>query len=233
MDFSSSQVEPASPPSPGLKDDPPATQRLRMVDQQIMTRGVKDSRVLGVMRCIPREHFVPTDIAHDAYDDRALPVGLGQTISQPYIVAYMTEALGIEPHHQVLEIGTGTGYQTAVLAMLARHVLTIERLPELSERAAARLAELKLTNVAFKIGDGTTGWPEEAPFDRIIVTAAAPGIIPALVDQLADNGKLVAPIGEESQQRLTLIEKVKGRLIERPLIGVRFVRLIGEAAYAE
>ncbi|GMU32550.1 MAG: protein-L-isoaspartate O-methyltransferase [Planctomycetia bacterium] len=204
-----------------------------MVDQQIMTRGIKDARVLDVMRCLPRENFVPADRANDAYDDRAMPVGLGQTISQPYIVAYMTEALGIEPHHRVLEIGTGTGYQTAVLAMLARHVLTIERLPELSELAAARLAELKLTNVAFKVADGTVGWPDEAPFDRIIVTAAAPGIISALVDQLADGGRLLAPIGDEPQQRLTLIEKVKGRLIERPLIGVRFVRLIGQAAYDE
>jgi protein-L-isoaspartate(D-aspartate) O-methyltransferase len=233
MDFSGSQINATSHPSPGLTDDPPAARRSRMVEQQIMARGVKDSRVLGVMRCLPREHFVPVDIAHDAYDDRALPVGLGQTISQPYIVAYMTEALGIEPHHRVLEIGTGTGYQTAVLAMLARYVLTIERLPELSDRAAARLAELNLSNVSFRIADGTTGWPDEAPFDRIIVTAAAPGIIPALVDQLAEGGKLLAPIGVESQQRLTLIEKVKGRLIERPLIGVRFVRLIGEAAYAE
>ncbi|MBE7508086.1 MAG: protein-L-isoaspartate(D-aspartate) O-methyltransferase [Planctomycetia bacterium] len=233
MDFSSSKIEPASPQSPGLKDDPPAARRLRMVDQQIMTRGIKDARVLDVMRCLPRENFVPADRANDAYDDRAMPVGLGQTISQPYIVAYMTEALGIEPHHRVLEIGTGTGYQTAVLAMLARHVLTIERLPELSELAAARLAELKLTNVAFKVADGTVGWPDEAPFDRIIVTAAAPGIISALVDQLADGGRLLAPIGDEPQQRLTLIEKVKGRLIERPLIGVRFVRLIGQAAYDE
>jgi len=233
MDFSGSPIDTTSHPSSGSADGLPGARRLQMVDQQIRARGVKDSRVLGVMRCLPREHFVPVDIAHDAYDDRALPVGLGQTISQPYIVAYMTEALGIEPHHRVLEIGTGTGYQTAVLAMLARCVLTIERLPELSKRAAACLAELNLSNVFFRIADGTAGWPEEAPFDRIIVTAAAPGIIPALVDQLADGGKLLAPIGDEPQQRLTLIEKVKGRLIERPLIGVRFVRLIGEAAYAE
>ena len=145
----------------------------------------------------------------------------------------MTEALGIEPQHRVLEIGTGSGYQAAILALLAGTVYTIERLPDLSRQAQVLLNALGCTNIRFRVSDGSIGWPEEAPFDRIMVTAAAPELITDLVDQLADGGCLVAPIGNEPDQRLTKIEKVKGRLIERPMIGVRFVRLIGARGYSE
>lgn len=207
--------------------------RARMVDEQIVARGIRNPMVLKALRSLPRELFVPDEIQQSAYDDRALPVGLGQTISQPYIVALMTEALEISPKHRVLEIGTGSGYQTAILAMLARAVYTIERLPNLSRPAQDRLRIMGFENIAFRVSDGSIGWPEKAPFDRIMVTAAVPGLITELVDQLADRGCLVAPIGNEPDQRLTKIEKVKGRLIERPMISVRFVRLIGARAYSE
>lgn len=219
-------------PSPPIQGDPSSCNRLRMVEEQIAARGIRDARVLEAIRVLPREAFVPPELRNSAYDDRALPVGFGQTISQPYIVALMSEALAVERRHKVLEIGTGTGYQTAILAMLADHVFTVERLPELSGQAESRLRQIGFNNVDYRVSDGSAGWPEASPFDRIIVTAAAPEVIPALVDQLSDDGILVAPIGEETDQRLTRIERVKGRLIERPMIPVRFVHLIGSAGYA-
>lgn len=209
------------------------TRRHRMVLEQLEARGISSVRVLEVMREVERERFVSANLADEAYDDRALPSALGQTISQPFIVALMTEALAIEPYHRVLEIGTGTGYQTAILAKLSRQVFTIERLEELSTTARQRLVALGLQNVSFRVGDGTLGWPEAAPFDRILVTAAAPQIVPTLLDQLANGGRMVLPVGEEPAQRLTLVERFRGKTIERPLVGVRFVRLIGAEGFAE
>ena len=202
-----------------------------MVDEQIATRDIHDVRVLTALRTIPREVFVPDDQQAHAYDDRALPAGLGQTISQPYIVALMTELLHVHPEHRVLEIGTGTGYQTAILASLARQVFSIERLPELSAAAQERLTRLGYNNISYRIADGTLGWPEEAPFDRILVTAAAPNLVPPLLDQLTEDGRLVIPVGDEGLQRLTVVERKPGRIIEHPSIAVRFVKLIGEAGF--
>jgi protein-L-isoaspartate(D-aspartate) O-methyltransferase len=210
-----------------------AVARREMVEQQLAVRGIADPRVLTVMGAVPREAFVPPDLAGSAYEDRALPIDAAQTISQPYIVALMSESLQVEPHHRVLEVGTGTGYQTAVLARLAAQVYTIERINSLSAAAQKILARLGVANVLFRIGDGTLGWPEAAPFDRIIVTAAAPKLVNPLVDQLADRGRMVIPLGEDAAQQLVTIEKVGGTTIERPLIPVRFVRLIGAAGHSE
>jgi len=204
-----------------------------MVASQIAARGISDPRVIAAMEAVPRERFVPPESAPGAYEDRALAIGLGQTISQPYIVALMSESLSVEPGHRVLEIGTGTGYQTAILATLARQVYSIERIPTLSLSAQDRLKSLDIANVAFRIGDGTQGWPEEAPFERIIVTAAAPKIIPALFDQLTEGGRMVIPIGDEVSQRLIAVARVGGRPVEYPSIAVRFVKLVGEGGFAE
>ncbi len=205
--------------------------RIRMVEEQIASRGVRDSRVLDAMKAVHRERFLPPDQVAYAYHDRALPVGQGQTISQPYIVALMTELLRIEASHRVLEIGTGTGYQTAVLAMLAEHVHTVERLDVLSAAAQHRLGALGHDNVSYRIGDGSVGWAEAAPFDRIIVTAAAPTISTELTDQLAEGGRLVIPVGDAETQRLTVVERHDGKTVERPSIAVRFVKLIGESGF--
>ena len=202
-----------------------------MVEEQIARRGVQDRRVLEAMESIPRERFLPADQAACAYEDRALPVGMGQTISQPYIVALMTELLRLERDHRVLEVGTGTGYQTAILAALAGQVYSIERIDTLMIAARRRLTALGFENITFHVGDGSLGWPEPAPFDRIIVTAAAPTIIQALVDQLAEGGRLVIPVGGEGTQTLTTVERHKGKTIERPSIAVRFVKLIGESGF--
>lgn len=206
-------------------------QRIRMVETQIEARGVRDARVLEAMRSIPRDLFVPSESAFRAFEDRALPIGMGQTISQPYIVALMTQLLAIEPQHRVLEIGTGSGYQTAILAMLARHVFSIERLEPLSSTAREQLNRLGLSNVTLLVADGSLGWPAESPFDRIIVTAAAPAITPALVDQLADGGRLVTPVGDDNSQYLTTVARQGDRTIETPSIAVRFVKLIGEQGF--
>jgi len=205
--------------------------RERMIELQLVQRGITNPDVLDAMRAVPREKFVAAHLAEHAYEDRALASELGQTISQPYIVAFMTEALKLEHHHRVLEIGTGTGYQTAVLANLARHVHTIERFESLSRAAQERLATLGIANVTFMIGDGSLGWPEHAPFDRIIVTAGAPGMVQPLLDQLADPGRIVIPMGAPESQQLTAITRQDGRITETPLIPVRFVKLIGEAGF--
>lgn len=204
-----------------------------MVESQIAQRGIRDERVLDAMRTVPRDLFIPPDQVAYAYEDRALPVGMGQTISQPYIVALMTESLQVGPSHRVLEIGTGTGYQSAVLATLAGHVYSIERLKALSVLAQQRLESLGFDNVTVRIGDGSIGWPEEAPFDRIIVTAAAPTITQPLVDQLAEGGRLVIPVGDEGTQQLTTVERHHGKIVERPSIAVRFVKLIGESGFPD
>ena len=208
-------------------------QRLRMVEEQIEARGVKNPRVLDAMRRVPRERFVPADITQHAYRDSALPIGHGQTISQPYIVAYMTEALDVQPHHRVLEIGTGSGYQAAVLSGLVKDVYTIEIVSPLAARARDTLTALGYANVHVREGDGYEGWPERAPFDRIIVTAAPERIPQPLVDQLATGGVMVIPVGErDAMQWMTIIEKKTTGIVERRTIPVAFVpftRKPGEA----
>ena len=196
--------------------------RLDMVDRQIESRGVTAPHVLDAMRKVPRERFVPPELVARAYDDSPLPIGLGQTISQPYIVAYMTELLRIAPGHRVLEIGTGSGYQAAILGSLASDVYTIEIVPALARRAAAVLKELGYGNVHVREGDGYAGWPEVAPFDRILVTAAPETIPKPLLDQLAPDGVLVAPVGSTTQW-IVVAEKTGQGIVERRTIPVRFV----------
>mgnify|MGYP003767378493 FL=1 len=199
--------------------------RRNMVEYQIKARGIKDKRVLAAMLKVPRHLFVPEEMRDMAYRDEPLPIGYGQTISQPYIVAYMTEVLKLRPEDKVLEIGTGSGYQTAILAELVREVYTIEIIPELSQRAEETLKNLGYTNIEFLIGDGSKGWPEKAPFDAILVSAAPAEVPPALVDQLQVDGRLILPVGTDSQE-LVLIKKTKKGLERTRLIGVRFVPLI-------
>jgi protein-L-isoaspartate(D-aspartate) O-methyltransferase len=199
-----------------------AAARAAMVAEQIQARGVESPRVLEAMRAVPRHRFVPATLQHLAYADRPLPIGHGQTISQPYIVAYMTEALQVEPTHRVLEIGTGSGYQAAVLARLARAVYTIEIVPELARRAAATLEESGYANVDVRAGDGYAGWPEHAPFDRIMVTAAPEDIPQPLIDQLATDGRMVIPVGS-GEQWMTIVEKTPTGVLRRRTIPVRFV----------
>ena len=198
--------------------------RLDMVERQIRQRGVVDARVLDAMRTVPRERFVPANASSSAYDDTPLAIGLGQTISQPYIVAYMTEALEVSAAHRVLEIGTGSGYQAAVLSTLAREVYTIEIVPELARRAATLLRELGYANVHVREGDGFAGWPERAPFDRIMVTAAPDEIPKPLIEQLATGGRLVIPVGGQGREQwMTIVEKTGIGTVQRRTIPVQFV----------
>jgi protein-L-isoaspartate(D-aspartate) O-methyltransferase len=199
--------------------------RQRMVDEQIRARDVRNAAVLQAMARVPRHLFVPIFVRAHAYEDRPLPIGNGQTISQPYIVAYMTEALQLEPQHTVLEIGTGSGYQAAVLAAIAKQVYSIEIVPDLAESARRVLASTGYRNVQVRTGDGYSGWPEHAPFDRIIVTAAPPEIPKALVDQLAVGGIMVVPVGT-SYQEIVVINKSAGGITETRTIPVRFVPMV-------
>ena len=201
--------------------------RDRMVEAQIRARGITDPRVLEVMRRVPRHLFVPEDLRTRAYDDRALPLGHGQTISQPFVVAYMTALLELQPTDRVLEIGTGSGYQAAVLAELAREVYTIEILPPLARRAEAILAELGYRNVQVREGNGYLGWPSAAPFDKIILTAAPDAVPETLVDQLAVDGLLVAPVGGLNQF-ITTVRKTDRGVITRETLPVRFVPMVGQ-----
>ncbi len=212
-------------------EDPLRAARRRMVEHQMRARGLVDERVLAVMEEVPRERFVPGVPPEEAFSDRALSIELGQTISQPFMVAAMTIELDVRPGHRVLEIGTGSGYQTAVLSRLAGEVWTVERLAALQEQARRLLEELGFANVHWRVGDGTLGWPEEAPFDRIMVTAGAPGVPPPLVEQLAEEGRLVVPVGGESEQLLTVVRRRGGRIHERRGLACRFVRLIGQAGW--
>lgn len=197
-----------------------------MVASQIENRGVTDKRVLRAMEKVPRELFVREDERPRAFRDGPLPIGCGQTISQPYIVAFMTEQLSLRSEDRILEIGTGCGYQTAILAELGRHVYSIEIIRELAEKAEERLNQLGYNNISYRIGDGSNGWPEEAPFDAIMVTAA-PGRIPqTLRDQLAVGGRMIIPAGT-FHQRLFRVRKTPGGLKEDKLIGVRFVPMTG------
>ncbi len=208
-------------------------EREQMTAEQLLGRGIKDPRVLAAMASVPRHLFVDETLQEKAYGDFPLPIGAGQTISQPYMVARMTESLHLQGHERVLEVGTGSGYQTAILAELAAHVYTVERLPELSSRAHATLTFLGYTNVSVRVGDGTLGWEEEAPFDAILVTAASPGIPPPLSAQLAEKGRLVIPLGRFFSQTLTLAVKEGGSLSQTPLTGCLFVKLVGEHGWPE
>jgi len=202
--------------------------RLRMVDEQIAARGVRDPRVLGALRAVPRHELVPAAERAHAYEDRPLPLGQGQTISQPYIVGVMTELLALDGSERVLEIGTGSGYQAAVLSLLAREVYSIEIVPELARRAAADLARLGFANVHVREGDGYRGWPEAAPFDAIVVTAAPDHVPEPLVEQLAMGGRMVVPVGE-SLQDLVLVRRERDGIHRERGLGVRFVPMTGEA----
>jgi protein-L-isoaspartate(D-aspartate) O-methyltransferase len=201
-------------------------QRQRMVEQQLKSRGIKDERVLAAMAKVPREEFVPVDARTEAYQDGPLPIGHDQTISQPYIVAFMTEQLGPKPSDRVLEIGSGSGYQAAILAELVPDVYTIEVIEPLAKTAEATLQRLSYRNVHLKVGDGYKGWPEEAPFDAIIVTCAPDKVPQPLVNQLKDGGRMVIPVGERFAQQLYLFEKKNGQLKESATVPVRFVPML-------
>jgi len=211
-----------------LAADPYAALRERMVRDHIEERGIRNRALLAAMRSVPRHLFVPEDVRDAAYNDHPLPIGRGQTISQPYIVAYMTELLDPKPTHKVLEIGTGSGYQAAVLSPLVKNVYTVEIVPDLARRSAALLKRLGYENVHVREADGYKGWPEEAPFDRIIVTAAPPSVPQALIDQLKPGGRLVAPVGATPfTQELIVIDKgADGKVRRRRDLPVRFVPMV-------
>lgn len=212
--------------------DPFGVERERMIRQQIEARGIRDPRVLDAIRRVPRHEFVRPEDQRRAYTDRPLTIGAGQTISQPYIVAAMTVAVRPGPDDRVLEIGTGSGYQAAVLATLAREVVTIERVPELAERARATLARLGYANVRVVTGDGSGGWPEGQPYQAIVVTAAAPEVPAVLVAQLDEGGRLVIPVGSRTYQELVLVEKRGGRVRQERHEGCIFVPLVGQYGWS-
>jgi protein-L-isoaspartate(D-aspartate) O-methyltransferase len=205
--------------------DPYAGRRARMVQEQLRASGIREEKVLAAMARVPRHEFVQPSLRHLAYDDGPLPIGFDQTISQPYIVGYMTEAAKISPSEKVLEIGTGSGYQAAILAELAREVYTIEIIPELANRARNRLRELGYANVQVRAGDGYAGWKEHAPFDAILVTAAPDHVPQALVDQLAVNGRMIIPVGA-GEQEMRVLTKTVGGVIEQTTMQVLFVPLV-------
>ncbi len=205
--------------------------RERMVVEQLERRGIKDPRVLAAMRTVERDRFIPPEYVDHAYDDGPLPIGSSQTISQPYIVALMTEVAELKGSERVLEIGTGSGYQTAVLSQLAAEVYSMEVIPELLERARRALDTIGVRNVHLRCGDGSEGWPEAAPFDVILVTAAMPGIARPLVDQLSPGGKLIAPIGEEDLQTLVRLQNINGSWQEQYFGECRFVKMTGKHGF--
>ncbi|MEW6188060.1 MAG: protein-L-isoaspartate(D-aspartate) O-methyltransferase [Thermodesulfobacteriota bacterium] len=207
--------------------------REKMVREQLIPRGIVDPRVLNAMRRVPRHLFIEEALQGEAYKDYPVPIGEHQTISQPYIVALMTQALELQGTERVLEIGTGCGYQTAILAELARKVYSIERIRSLSQKARRMMDQLKYFNVVLKVNDGTQGWAEEAPFDAVIITAAAPGIPAPLKDQLAPRGRMVIPVGDRYSQSLLKIVKTEDGFQEEDLGGVRFVSLIGEHGWKD
>jgi protein-L-isoaspartate(D-aspartate) O-methyltransferase len=200
-----------------------------MLEEQLSRpgRGITDARVLAAMRRVPRHEFVPEPLRRRAYDDGALPIGYGQTISQPYVVAFMTEQLHLQSTDRVLEIGTGSGYQAAVLAGLVAQVFTMEIVEPLARRADLGLRRLGCANVCVRAGDGHRGWPEAAPFDAIIVTCAPARVLPPLVAQLKDGGRMIIPVGPREQQELVLLYKHQGALEQREVLSVRFVPMTG------
>ncbi|HUF49218.1 MAG TPA: protein-L-isoaspartate(D-aspartate) O-methyltransferase [Longimicrobiales bacterium] len=204
----------------------------RQLIETIRERGVDDLEVLRTFDLVPRHLFVPESVQHRAYEDAPLPIGFGQTASQPSLQALYLQTLRMQPQHKVLEIGTGTGYQTALLAQLAAHVYSVERLRELSVRARAILDSLRLPNVALLVGDGTIGWSRYAPYDAILVAAAAPDVPQALLDQLAGNGRLLIPLGGRSEQTLTLFEKSDTGIRREDITACTFVPLLGRFGWA-
>ena len=205
--------------------------RHEMVERQLIRRGITDERVLDAMRRIPRHDFVAPGMEARAYDDNALPIGEGQTISQPYMVALMTQELRLTGTERVLEIGTGSGYQTAILSLLAEQVFSIERVPALARRAREALDRLGMANVAIRTGDGTIGWKEYEPFDRILVTAGAPEVPPSLVEQLADPGIMVVPVGSQGLQQLKVLRKSGAGVATSDAGGCVFVPLVGREGW--
>jgi protein-L-isoaspartate(D-aspartate) O-methyltransferase len=212
---------------------PPESGPGEAIVRQLIQKGVRDPRVLGAFAQVPRPRFVPPDARDQALDDRAVTIGCDQTISQPFMVAVMSVELALTGTERVLEIGTGSGYQTAILARLAREVYTVERHATLSLRARGILDGLGLENIRYRVGDGTLGWPEAAPFDRAIITAAAPRIPDPVFAQLAEGGLLVLPMGDEQEQRLTVVRKAQGRAVVREGMACRFVPLIGREGWGE
>ena len=223
-----SELRPARFPTDSAEGQETRAARERMVQEQIVARGIRDPRLLEVLRKIPRHRFVPLEMQPVAYEDTALPIGLGQTISQPYVVAFMTEALELKPQDRVLEIGTGSGYQAAVLSLLVREVYSMEIVERLGKEAEARLKEMGYNNVRVRIGNGYRGWPEAAPFDAIIVTAAPEDVPPALIEQLRVGGRMVVPVGRYEQD-LIRIRRVPKGLEREKLLPVRFVPMVGES----
>ena len=211
-----------------MKEEELEKQRELMVVQQLESRGIVDPRVLSAFRTVPRHRFVGKGLLFSAYADHPLPIGDGQTISQPYMVALMTQCLELKAGDCVLEIGTGSGYQTAIIAEIAAEVYTVERIASLSERARKILGELGYSNVRFLVGDGTKGWPEGAPYEGIIVTAGAPSVPEPLVEQLAEGGRLVIPVGKGWSQELVVVRKEKGVTRREGICGCVFVPLLGE-----
>ena len=210
-----------------------AGQRRKMVEEQILGRGIKDLSVMEVLSRVPRHLFVNSSLQHRAYGDCPLPIGENQTISQPYIVALMTQALDLKGEERVLEIGTGSGYQTAILAELAAQIFTIERVKPLVKKTKELLEGLKYKNIIFKTFDGTYGWRDQSPFDAILISAATPSIPKSLIEQLADKGRLVAPVGERESQDLIVLNKNGNRVVERKIGSCKFVPLIGKFAWSE
>jgi protein-L-isoaspartate(D-aspartate) O-methyltransferase len=210
-----------------------AALRRAMVDEQLRKRGIHSPRLLEVLARIPRHLFVPPDLAAHAYEDRALGIGGSQTISQPYMVAAMTEFLELTGVERVLEVGAGSGYQAAVLAELAREVVTVEKNESLAQSARERLASLGYRNIEVKLGDGTLGWPEAAPFDAILVAAAAPAVPPPLGEQLAENGRIIIPVGSAEKQILTRIRNSAGEILQEKLFVCQFVPLRGRYGWPD
>ena len=210
-----------------------AGQRRKMVEEQILGRGIKDLSVMEVLSRVPRHLFVNSSLQHRAYGDCPLPIGENQTISQPYIVALMTQVLDLKGEERVLEIGTGSGYQTAILAELAAQIFTIERVKPLVKKTKELLEGLKYKNIVFKTFDGTYGWRDQSPFDAILISAATPSIPKSLIEQLADKGRLVAPVGERESQDLVVLNKNGNRVMERKIGSCKFVPLIGKFAWSE
>ena len=206
----------------------PEALRKMMVREQISNRGIQDNRVIEAFLKVERHKFIPEKHRNSSYADHPVPIGEGQTISQPYIVALMSECLELKGTERVLEVGTGSGYQAAILAQLAKEVYSVERFPDLAQQARSVLNGSGYSNIKIKVDDGTTGWKEEAPFDRIIVTAAAQKIPQPLIDQLAEGGKLIMPVGETFSQVLTILEKEGGKITSRIVCGCVFVPLVGK-----
>ena len=208
-------------------------QRRKMIEEQLLGRGIKDLLVMEAMSRVPRHLFVNSSLRHRAYGDCPLPIGENQTISQPYIVALMTQALQLKGEERVLEIGTGSGYQTAILAQLASQVFTIERIKSLAKNTKLLLERLGYKNITFKAFDGTYGWRDQSPFDVILISASTPRVPEALIEQLADKGRLIAPVGKRESQDLLVLTKNGSRVVRREIGGCKFVPLIGRFAWPE